>query len=81
MVFFGIERRSPGSKQGGSSKCRDTLVIGTKVRFPMGNGPSGGQPGAVGWVLDASQVDRLTQAGNLEALYPYGFISEVVGDR
>jgi aryl-alcohol dehydrogenase-like predicted oxidoreductase len=37
--------------------------------------------GAVGWALDASQMDRLTQASNLEAPYPYGFISEVVGDR
>lgn len=37
--------------------------------------------GAAGWVLEAAQMDRLTQASNLEAPYPYGFISEVVGDR
>lgn len=37
--------------------------------------------GAVGWALDAAQMERLTTASAVEAPYPYGFISEVMGDR
>jgi aryl-alcohol dehydrogenase-like predicted oxidoreductase len=37
--------------------------------------------GATGWALEAAQMDRLTQASETEAPYPYGFLKEVVGDR